>query len=89
VVEPVDPFGHPQPVGVCLLTRDSSSTYDPKIVKKRQRRFTGIGEIVLSLTAKVARQSRQRSRRAQRPLHIWSNARAVSWVRCRLCCTPT
>ena len=31
---------------------DTNSTFDPVIVKKRQRRLTGIDEIVLSLTAK-------------------------------------
>ncbi|WP_233464078.1 IS256 family transposase, partial [Nocardia gipuzkoensis] len=32
--------------------RDTNSSFDPQIVKKRQRRLTGIDEIVLSLTAK-------------------------------------
>src|SRR5271167_4715427 len=31
--------------------RDTNSSFDPQIVKKRQRRLTGIDEIVLSLTA--------------------------------------
>jgi putative transposase len=31
---------------------DTNSSFDPQIVKKRQRRLTGIDEIVLSLTAK-------------------------------------
>ena len=34
------------------VPRDTNSTFDPQIVKKRQRRLTGIAEIVLSLTAK-------------------------------------
>jgi transposase-like protein len=34
------------------VPRDTNSTFDPVIVKKRQRRLTGIDEIVVSLTAK-------------------------------------
>jgi transposase-like protein len=34
------------------VPRDTNSTFDPVIVRKRQRRLTGIDEIVLSLTAK-------------------------------------
>jgi putative transposase len=34
------------------VPRDTDSTFDPQIVKKRQRRLSGIDEIVLSLTAK-------------------------------------
>jgi transposase-like protein len=34
------------------VPRDTNSTFEPQIVKKRQRRLTGIDEIVLSLTAK-------------------------------------
>lgn len=34
------------------VPRDTNSSFDPQIVKKRQRRLTGIDEIVLSLTAK-------------------------------------
>ncbi|MEU1430720.1 IS256 family transposase, partial [Nocardia sp. NPDC005746] len=34
--------------------RDTSSSFEPKIVKKRQRRLSGVDEIVLSLTAKGA-----------------------------------
>jgi len=34
------------------VPRDVNSSFDPQIVKKRQRRLTGIDEIVLSLTAK-------------------------------------
>jgi putative transposase len=34
------------------VPRDINSSFDPQIVKKRQRRLTGIDEIVLSLTAK-------------------------------------
>jgi putative transposase len=33
-------------------TRDTASTFEPQIVKKRQRRLTGVDEIVLSLTAR-------------------------------------
>src|SRR6478672_11088903 len=34
------------------VPRDTNSSFDPQIVKKRQRRLTGVDEIVLSLTAK-------------------------------------
>lgn len=34
------------------VPRDTSSTFEPQIVKKRQRRLTGVDEIVLSLTAR-------------------------------------
>ena len=34
------------------VPRDTDSTFEPQIVKKRQRRLTGVDEIVLSLTAK-------------------------------------
>ncbi|WP_425547135.1 transposase [Arthrobacter humicola] len=34
------------------VPRDTESTFDPQIVKKRQRRLTGVDEIVLSLSAK-------------------------------------
>jgi transposase-like protein len=34
------------------MPRDTGSTFDPQIVKKRQRRLTGVDEIVLSLSAK-------------------------------------
>ena len=34
------------------VPRDTNSTLDPVLVKKRQRRLTGVDEIVLSLTAK-------------------------------------
>lgn len=34
------------------VPRDTSSSFDPKIVKKRQRRLSGVDGIVLSLTAK-------------------------------------
>jgi transposase-like protein len=34
------------------VPRDTNSSFDPQIVRKRQRRLTGIDEIVLSLTAK-------------------------------------
>ncbi|MGI5216772.1 IS256 family transposase [Nocardia sp. CA-290969] len=34
------------------VPRDTDSSFEPRIVKKRQRRLTGIDEIVLSLTAK-------------------------------------
>lgn len=33
------------------VPRDTNSSFDPQIAKKRQRRLTGIDEIVLSLTA--------------------------------------
>jgi putative transposase len=34
------------------VPRDTESTFEPRIVKKRQRRLTGVDEIVLSLTAR-------------------------------------
>jgi putative transposase len=34
------------------VPRDTNASFDPVIVKKRQRRLTGVDEIVLSLTAK-------------------------------------
>ena len=34
------------------VARDTSSSFDPQIVRKRQRRLTGVDEIVLSLSAK-------------------------------------
>lgn len=34
------------------VPRDTGSTFDPQIVRKRQRRLTGVDEIVLSLSAK-------------------------------------
>lgn len=34
------------------VPRDTASSFEPQIVKKRQRRLTGDDEIVLSLTAK-------------------------------------
>jgi transposase-like protein len=34
------------------MPRDRDGSFDPKIVKKRQRRLTGVDEIVLSLTAR-------------------------------------
>jgi hypothetical protein len=34
------------------VPRDTDSTFEPQIVRKRQRRLTGVDEIVLSLTAR-------------------------------------
>jgi putative transposase len=34
------------------VPRDTNSTFEPQIIKKRQRRLTGVDEIVLSLTAR-------------------------------------
>ena len=34
------------------VPRDRDGTFEPQIVKKRQRRLTGVDEIVLSLTAR-------------------------------------
>src|SRR5262245_6255383 len=34
------------------VPRDREGSFDPQIVRKRQRRLDGIGEIVLSLTAR-------------------------------------
>jgi transposase-like protein len=39
-------------IGPVEVPRDTNSDFDPVIVKKRQRRLTGVDEIVLSLTAK-------------------------------------
>ena len=37
------------------VPRDTESTFEPQIVRKRQRRLTGVDEIVLSLTARGLR----------------------------------
>jgi transposase-like protein len=34
------------------VPRDASGTFEPQIVKKRQRRLTGVDEMVLSLSVK-------------------------------------
>ena len=34
------------------VPRDTDASFDPQIVKKRQRRLTGVDEIILSLSAK-------------------------------------
>ena len=34
------------------VPRDRDGTFDPQIVRKRQRRLIGVGEIVLSLYAR-------------------------------------
>jgi putative transposase len=34
------------------MPRDTESRFEPQIVRKRQRRLTGVDEIVLSLTAR-------------------------------------
>ena len=34
------------------VPRDTDASFEPQIVKKRQRRLTGVDEIVLSLTAR-------------------------------------
>jgi transposase-like protein len=34
------------------VPRDTDASFSPQIVKKRQRRLTGVDEIVLSLTAR-------------------------------------
>ena len=34
------------------MPRDRAGTFEPQIVRKRQRRLTGVDEIVLSLYAK-------------------------------------
>jgi transposase-like protein len=36
------------------VPRDRDGTFDPQIVKKRQRRLDGVDQIVLSLTPRVA-----------------------------------
>jgi hypothetical protein len=44
---------HPESGNVEIdVTRDRESTFEPQIVKKRQRRLGGVDEIVLSLCAK-------------------------------------
>jgi transposase-like protein len=40
------------------VPRDRDSSFDPKIVAKRQRRLTGVDEMVISLSAKVILSSR-------------------------------
>jgi putative transposase len=47
------------------VPRDTESTFEPQIVRKRQRRPTGVDEIVLSLTARglTTGRSRRTSRR--------------------------
>ena len=42
---------HSSPVGIDV-PRDRASTFEPKIVTKRQRRLSGVDEVVLSLYAK-------------------------------------
>ncbi len=37
------------------VPRDTAGTFEPQIVKKRQRRLTGVDEMVLSLSAKGLR----------------------------------
>ena len=34
------------------VPRDTDSLFDPQVVRKRQRRLTGVDEVVLSLSAK-------------------------------------
>ena len=34
------------------VPRDTDASFDPQIVKKRQRRLTGVDEIILSLSSK-------------------------------------
>jgi Transposase, Mutator family len=61
------------------VPRDTSGTFEPQIVKKRQRRMTGVDEMVLSLSAKGPHLRRSPNRTAQeshpltgmafRPLH--------------------
>jgi len=79
------------------VPRDTESTFEPQIVKKRQRRLTGIDEIVLSLTAKglttgeiAAARGRVRSygvegtRSAGSPIRCsarWPNGRTGRWGR--------
>jgi hypothetical protein len=41
------------------VPRDRAGTFEPQIVKKRQRRLTGVDEIVLSLYAKGLTNNRQ------------------------------
>jgi transposase-like protein len=51
------------------VPRDRAGTFEPQIVKKRQRRLTGVDEIVLSLYAKglTTVRSRRTSRRSTAP----------------------
>jgi hypothetical protein len=40
------------------VPRDTDASFDPQIVKKRQRRLTGVDEIILSLSSKASPQVR-------------------------------
>ena len=40
------------PSGRSRRIRDTDASFDPQIVKKRQRRLTGVDQIVSSLTAR-------------------------------------
>ena len=42
------------------VPRDSDASFDPQIVRKRQRRLTGVDDIVLSLSAKGLTTGRDR-----------------------------
>ncbi|GAA3021377.1 hypothetical protein Sfulv_59720 [Streptomyces fulvorobeus] len=42
---------HAGPVEISV-PRDRDASFDPKIVKKRQKRLSGVDEMVISLTAK-------------------------------------
>jgi hypothetical protein len=75
-------------VGISV-PRDREGTFEPQIVRKRQRRLTDVDQIVLSLYAKglttgEGRRSRKRPSRGL-PTRSWprcKSGRAGHWMRC-------
>src|SRR3978361_546771 len=65
------------------VPRDRDGTFEPQIVRKRQRRLTGVGEIVLSLYAKglTTGETRRTSLRSTAPRPAWRRS-AGSPTRC-------
>ena len=53
------------------VPRDREGTFEPQIVKKRQRRLNGVDEIVLSLYARGCRPGEQRSPRGDLRGLVW------------------
>ena len=80
------------------VPRDRDSSFEPKIVAKRQRRLTGVDDMVISLSAKglthgrsprtwprcTARKcpSRRSARSPTGSWKEWRNGRAGRWTRC-------
>ena len=87
------------------VPRDRDSSFEPKIVAKRQRRLTGIDEMVISLSAKglthggsprtsprsTARTSRSRPspRSPTGSWKEWPNGKAARSTRCTPSCSST